>query len=88
MKHASSTLLTRLALALLAVLGFVAPLSTVEGERVVQTTGGKPSPEVKVRQRSPAPTAFETNAPLQAARRLPRVELAARRYLLHRAWLL
>lgn len=90
MKHSSSTLLTRLALALLAVLGFVAPLSAVEGDRVVQTTGGKPSPEAKVEQRHspPAPTALPSSTPLQASRTLPRVERSARRYLLHRAWLL
>lgn len=86
----SSTLLTRLALALLAVLGFVAPLATPEADRVVQTVGGKPS----------AGETHETSTP-----RLARVERAespapqpvlqpqaaapvSRRYLLHRAWLL
>jgi hypothetical protein len=85
----SSTLLTRLALALLAVLGFVAPLAAREADGVVQTAGGKPS-EVEPREASRAVDTVEHET-------LPRLELAtwaqapapvSRRYLLHRAWLL
>lgn len=82
-------MLTRLALALLAVLGFVAPLSAAEGDSVVQTAGGKPAPgtrrEVVV---AAAPAEVEGDAPLPVTS-LPRlsVERVARRYLLNRAWL-
>ena len=86
----SSTLLTRLALALLAVLGFVAPLATPEADRVVQTVGGKPS-EVVTHEASGAArgrverTGVSLLRPvLQAQAQAPR----SRRYLLHRAWLL
>ena len=86
----SSTLLTRLALALLAVLGFVAPLATPEADRVVQTVTGKPS-TVETHEAS-APAVVE-GAPGALPRREPVLFAQApspvsRRYLLHRAWLL
>ena len=91
LKRSSSTLLTRLALALLAVLGFVAPLSAPEGDRVVQTAGGKPSPVVRpevVRAAVAGPLA-SAEAPLPSCTVLAssRAGEPARRYLLHRAWL-
>lgn len=89
--RSSSTLLTRLALALLAVLGFVAPLAAGEVNRVVQTAGGKPS-AVEIDEASPAPgVALETAdvVPPAPAKLLARGPAASsRRYLLHRAWLL
>ncbi len=91
MRRGSSTLLTRLALALLAVLGFVAPLSAAEGDRVVQTVGGKPAPLAaeEVRPAALARSGLVAGAaPLHLTVRPggPR-GLTARRYLLHRAWL-
>jgi hypothetical protein len=87
-----STLLTRLALALLAVMGFVAPLSAMEVDRVVQTVGGKPSAARETREAfaarapasAPAEVEFFPSAPLPEQRSAE----VARRYLLHRAWLI
>lgn len=89
MRRGSATLLSRLALALLAVLGFVAPLAVPEAARVVQTAGGKP---VQVAPREVALAAAEVSArevPLPKVEQAPspRVELSARRYLLTHAWL-
>ena len=86
----SSTLLTRLALALLAVLGFVAPLAVPEGDRVVQIAGGKPSAVETHEASAPAVVALEAEgAPPSPAVLVARgPEVSARRYLLHRAWLL
>ena len=87
----SSTLLTRLALALLAVLGFVAPLAAPEADRVVQTVGGKPSVAVETHEASTPPlvqderTARPALEPVLLARAAAPV---SKRYLLHRAWLL
>lgn len=90
-RRGSSTLLTRLALALLAVLGFVAPLSTAEGDRVVQTAGGKPSPvghqEVAPAAVPAARASLEVPLPCFTCVASPRVGVTARRYLLNRAWL-
>ena len=89
-QRGSSTLLTRLALALLAVLGFVAPLSAPEGDRVVQTAGGKPSPVPAARQEvvtAVAPAALASVAVPRPALSSVGVVVTARRYLLHRAWL-
>lgn len=92
-RSSSSTLLTRLALALLAVLGFVAPLAMPEGDRVVQTAGGKPSDAPAARgEVEPAPAAAalaEVAAPPPPLTMLSgaRGGITARRYLLHRAWL-
>ena len=82
----SSTLLTRLALALLAVLGFVAPLSEREADGVVQTTGGPQSAAQAVESRA----RLETDVRVFPQPRLPGPgpEQRSRRYLLHRAWLI
>ena len=86
----SSTLLTRLALALLAVLGFVAPLASPEADRVVQTVGGKPS-AVETHETSTPPLARveREEGPSQEPVWLAQAAApVSRRYLLHRAWLL
>jgi hypothetical protein len=87
----SSTLLTRLALALLAVLGFVAPLATPEADRVVQTVGGKPS-AVETQQQASTPRRAAVvrgqPAPLEPVLHAQSAAPVSRRYLLHRAWLL
>ena len=86
----SSTLLTRLALALLAVLGFVAPLAVHEADGVVQTAGGKPSAvETQESNGSTVVITAHTDRPWSEPvlfAQAPAVH--ARRYLLHRAWLL
>ena len=85
------SILTRLALASLAVLGFSAPLAAPESDRVTQTCGGKPreAPFLQPsRARRLSTAAYRRPAGAatpEAARRS--VELA-RRYLMHRAWLL
>ena len=85
----SSTLLTRLALALLAVLSFVAPLAVHEADGVVQTAGGKPSAvETHESNASPLVTA-QSDRPWRAPVLLAQAPAGhARRYLLNRAWLL
>ena len=86
----SSTLLTRLALALLAVLGFVAPLAAPEADRVVQTVGGKPS-AVETHEASAPPLVQHERAERPALEPVMLARAAApvsKRYLLHRAWLL
>lgn len=90
MNRGSSTLLTRLALALLAVLGFVAPLALREVARVEQTAGARRGPvaprEVSMAALEPAVVAAVSNHhPI--AEPAGREERAARRYLLNRAWL-
>ena len=82
-------MLSRLALALLAVVGFVAPLAAPEADRVVQTSGGKP---VQAAPREVALAAAEGSArevPLPKVEQAPspRVRLSARRSLLNHAWL-
>lgn len=89
MRRGSSTWLSRLALALLAVLGFVAPLAAPEADRVVQTSGGKP---VQVAPREVVIAAAEVSAreipvPKVEQAPSPRVGFIARRYLLNHAWL-
>ena len=90
MRQGSSTLLTRLALALLAVLGFVAPLAAPEADRVVQTAGGKPAP-VAPREVTHAaePQKRAVTVPNSCITWVScaHVESSARRYLLNRAWL-
>lgn len=95
----ASTTFTRFALALLVVSGLVAPVAAIEAARVVQTVGGKPSPQPRlalqvVRSTGEAPTrwsaaAFVEPVELVAAAgvRHPNAG-AARRFLLHRAWLI
>lgn len=90
------TTFTRFALALLVVSGLVAPVAAIEAARVVQTVGGKPSPQTRPSSQ------VVTTAP-EVSSRLPAevfVEPAdvdvgthqhaslVRRYLLHRAWLI
>lgn len=86
-----SFLLTRLALALLAVLGFSAPLAAPEGDRVVQTGGGKPH-EVPPLQSSAAhlrgTPALRVEAVGTSLVAKPDSAQLTPRYLLHRAWLL
>ena len=88
----SSTLLTRLALAALAICGFVAPLVTPEVDRVVQTVGGRVS-EPRRHEQAPATVAAreDPRRPTPAAQAVRPVEPGpegCRRYLLHRAWLI
>ncbi len=84
----SSTLLCRLAIALLAVMGFVAPLAQPEADGVVQTAAGRPvavvSPRAVSSEVEAEPAAYVQRASLQA----PVVRPAGRRWLLHRALLL
>ncbi len=91
MRRRSSTLLSRLALTLLALAGFVAPAAERELDGVVQTRRATPT--------APAEAAAEWAVEVQA---LPAPEVSRgealswtpfhgnsqRRYLLHRAWLL
>ena len=84
-----STLLSRLAVALLVALGFVVPVAAPEQDQVVQTSGAGAREQARVVEPSLTPT---TRAPRgQAAVAGPcaaRVEAAvSRRYLLHNAWL-
>ncbi|MDP1821738.1 MAG: hypothetical protein Q8L48_00780 [Archangium sp.] len=86
----SSSLLSRLALALLALMGFVAPLAAVEADRVVQTAGAQPSPSEAPEARV-EPAAFPTRAWTRGSasfRRVGAEAASSRRYLLHRAWLI
>jgi hypothetical protein len=88
----SSTLLTRLALAALAISGFVAPLATAEVDRVAQTVGGRVM-EPRRHEQAPATVAAreDLRPPMSTARAVRPVEPGAegcRRYLLHRAWLI
>jgi hypothetical protein len=88
----SSTLLTRLALAALALSGFVAPLVTAEVDRVVQTVGGRVT-EPRRDEQAPATAAAREDArpPRSTAQAVRPMEPGAegcRRYLLHRAWLI
>jgi hypothetical protein len=84
----SSTLLSRLALALLALAGFVAPAAERELDGVVQTSRATRAAPAEERagevQALPAPEAPRC-AP---ASWNPFHGNAERRYLLHRAWLL
>jgi parvulin-like peptidyl-prolyl isomerase len=87
----STTLLTRLALALLVALGFVAPVATVEADRVVQAVRAGP-PTVEAQDSSvlalvwpEAHLAVRDPDRAQYARADQRASL---RYLLHQAWLL
>ena len=82
----SSSLLSRLALALLALMGFVAPLSAMEVDRVVQTTGAKPA-MVEVAEAT-IELAVANEPPRASAAPGGEVEHSARRYLLHCAWLI
>lgn len=86
-----SSLLTRLAFALLAVLGFSAPLAAPEGDRVAQTCGGKPH-EAPPLQSSAAhqrvTPALRVEAVGTSLVAKPDSAELTRRYLLHRAWLL
>jgi hypothetical protein len=86
-----STFLSRLALALLAVLGFVAPLAP-ERDRVVQTSGaGRPDqPEATPRALPATPPALPRTRPTEARRSIhprPTPLITPHKYLLHRAWL-
>ena len=83
----SSSLLSRLALALLALMGFVAPLSAMEVDRVVQTTGAKPAMVVEVAEAT-IELAVANEPPRASAAPGGEVEHSARRYLLHCAWLI
>lgn len=85
----SSSLLSRLALALLALMGFVAPLSAVETDRVVQTDGGRPSPVEELGQVELAGERSVVSADEATFPRLHRGPTeVSRRYLLHGAWLI
>ena len=82
--------LSRLALALLALWGFVAPLAP-ERDRVAQTSGAGARNEVAVQRAGVArrvPVAAVAAAPVYPAGPLLAERAPARRYLLHRAWLL
>ena len=83
-----ASLLSRLALALLALTGFVAPLSAMEVDRVVQTTGGKPSAHQTQEHHRGAPRLREVPRLSRAPRFTSRHDEVARRYLMNRAWLL
>ena len=83
-----STLLSRLGLALLLALGFVAPTAAPERDTVVQTTGAgarevaRPAATVTTER----PTSTPANAPREVI--TAHVEhRVARKYLLHHAWL-
>jgi len=87
----SSTLLTRLALAALAICGFVAPLVTPEVDRVVQTVGGRVSEPRRHEQAPAAVLRVDAHPPTPTAQAMRPLELGAKgcpRYLLHRAWLI
>lgn len=89
MKRPSSTLMLRLALALLALGGFAAPVEAPEPDRVVQAAGGKPSARVApVEPRVFAAALPAPALPLPAPVLGQREEGGQRRYLQHRAWLL
>jgi hypothetical protein len=85
----ASTTASRLALALLAVAGFAAPIAAREADRVVQTTGGE-------RERPTAPAALAERsdpgavpaAPAPVGVFVAREAAGQRRYLLHRAFLI
>ncbi len=86
----SSTLLSRLALALLVALGFVAPQAPVEADRVVQFVPGAPTPPearpaIAASALAPARTALPTIE--RGLVESPGQPLSAR-YLIYRAWLL
>ena len=83
----SSSLLSRLALALLALMGFVAPLSAMEVDRVVQTTGARPAAVEVAEATIELAVASEPPSPASPAPSRE-VEHSARRYLLHCAWLI
>lgn len=86
----SSSLLTRLALGLLAVTGFAAPLPVRQVDPVAQTCGAGPStPEVLRAPARPRLAVLFPAAPtLETAPPAPRAPEPLRRYLLHRAWLI
>lgn len=84
--------MTRLALALLAVLGFAAPLVMRQVDPVAQTCGAGPAKEEETAstERTPrrALAVARASLPPPAAGPTPPVVEPQRRYLLHRAWLL
>ncbi len=88
MHRRSSSLLSRLALALLAVLGFVAPLAVHERDRVEQTCSAPPV-EVVATPRSPRSASRVCATPRAGPMVRADAELrVSPKYLLHRAWLL
>ena len=83
-------MLSRLALALLAVMGFVAPVSVREADGVVQTARR----DEKAQRRVEVAEELSRKAPTPIPARAPtgdfttRAEAGSKRYLLHRAWLI
>jgi hypothetical protein len=87
----SSTLLSRLALALLVALGFVAPQVPVEADRVVQFAPGAPTPleaQPAIAASALALRARPCRASSGGLSESPERSLFSARYLLYRAWLL
>jgi hypothetical protein len=84
-----STLLSRLAIALLVALGFVVPVAAPERDQVVQTSGSGARELARVSE----PSVTRELQPLRvqpsvAGLTAPCVEApVTRRYLLHHAWL-
>ena len=83
-------MLSRLALALLAVMGFVAPVCAREADGVVQTAGrvkqATLQAQVAAELSLPAPAPLPARA--QARGLTTRAEAGSKRYLLNRAWLI
>jgi hypothetical protein len=84
-----------LALALLAMAGFVAPLAEREADGVVQTSGAsgarvRAQPSPRLEPAALETTVFETTRVFETPEPAvtPAAAASLRRYLLHRAWLI
>lgn len=87
-----AAVLSRLALALLALFGFSVPAAEREADRVVQRAAGgperrKPAEAAPVAIAAVAPVHHGVEATTLPPPRAGTLRAAPRRYLLHRAWL-